>query len=160
LTLALVALLATARYWHLFREESDQNITIDWMPSPGALAAVVVGALAACTVQVAVATLIARRPLPSSDDADADAANHAIRSAAIMSLTGCSLMTASLTASIVMMRVSAVAGGQHDVFSNLHGPAHVVALLGVLVGWGLSMRSIPRFLPALGGENRRTATST
>ena len=154
-----LAALATLRFWQLGRSGTDAAPTHGWTPSP-ALAALLVGlVLIAVAIQLAVATWTARRPVALSAP-DVDAAQHAVRSAAIVSLAGCALMSASLATSWTMIRVSWLASGRHDAWSNLHGAVHAIAIAGVVVGLTLSLRSIPRFLPIARPAPGRPAPSS
>lgn len=89
---------------------------------------------------------LARRPQRIESNEIA-AVEHAIRSSAIVSLTGCGLMLTGVGTMFLMMRVSWLTGGTDVALRSLHGWVHTMGFFATFTGLMLSWRAIPRFAP-------------
>jgi hypothetical protein len=114
-----------------------------WAPRPMVMGGIVLGGIAFTALTVLVGTAVARRPEPTGE-ASIAAVHHAVRSAALVSLSGTALMAASGTAYFASLRVYQYADG---VASQIGSITTWTSGLGMLVGLMLSIRSIPRFAP-------------
>lgn len=120
-----------------------EDRTWPWAPRPMVMGGIVLGGIAFTALTVLVGTAVARRPEPTGE-ASIAAVHHAVRSAALVSLSGTALMAASGTAYFAGFRVYRYADG---VAYQLGSITTWTSLLGMLVGLMLSIRSIPRFAP-------------
>lgn len=114
-----------------------------WAPRPIVLAGIVLGGLALTGATALVGTAVARRPQPTGDQS-LDAAHHAVRSAALVSLSGNAMMAAAGTAYVAGVRVSNYGDG---VVATLGSVATFGSMIGGFVGFMLAIRSIPRYAP-------------
>lgn len=110
----------------------------------------VVGAMTAALGLVAIMGLVARavtrRPQRPASPA-VDAVQHAIRSAAIVSFGGSALAVSSLAAAFALSRLALVADDLPHTVTTPLNLAYLVAMLMAFIGFGLSLRSIPRCFP-------------
>jgi len=120
-----------------------EDRTWPWAPQPMVMGGIVLGGIAFTALTVLVGTAVARRPEPTGE-ASIAAVHHAVRSAALVSLSGTALMAASGTAYFSGIRANQYADG---VASQIGGITTWASVLGMFVGLMLSIRSIPRFAP-------------
>ena len=97
-------------------------------------------------ITVVLGQFLARRP-QRVESGEIAAVEHAIRSSAIVSLSGCGLMLTGAGTMFLAMRVSWLASGTDVAFRSLHGWVHVFGFLATFTGLMLSWRAIPRFAP-------------
>ena len=95
---------------------------------------------------VVLGQFLARRPQRVESNEIA-AVEHAIRSSAIVSLTGCGLMLTGVGTAVFMLRISWLSSGTDIALRSLHGWFHAIGLVAMLTGLVLSWKAIPRFAP-------------
>jgi hypothetical protein len=89
---------------------------------------------------------LARRPL-RIESSEIAAVEHAIRSSAIVSLTGCGLLLTGVGTAFFMVQVSWLSSDTDIALRSLHGWIHAIGLVATFTGLMLSWKSIPRFAP-------------
>ncbi|MEY4231360.1 MAG: hypothetical protein RLZZ362_2209 [Actinomycetota bacterium] len=142
--LAFLALAGTcAAIYAAIWPVDDRTRTWPWAPRPMVMGGIVLGGLVLTALTVLVGTAVARRPEPTGE-ASIAAVHHAVRSAALVSLSGTALMAASGTAYFSSLRVYQYADGAASTIGSI---TTWTSGLGMLVGLMLSIRSIPRFAP-------------
>ena len=123
-----------------------ERYSSSWTPAPLSMVAVGGGSLAFTVLVLWLGSRTARRPQPAGQP-DIDAVHHAIRSASLVSLSGLALMCSAMVAYFVAVRVSWYGDDLPWPLRRIGGYGAVVSGLGALVGFGLSFRAIPRFIP-------------
>lgn len=143
---AVSTLLSLARFLELDAFPSDRDDP-SWVELDRTTAIVITSLLVlGAGTTVVLGQFLARRPQRIESNEIA-AVEHAIRSSAIVSLTGCGLLLTGAGTMFLMMRVSWLTGGTDVVFRSLHGWVHVFGFAATFVGLMLSWKSIPRFAP-------------
>jgi hypothetical protein len=103
------------------------------------IAAALVAALA-----VVVARRLARRPQPP-ESVDLESVHHAIRSAAIVSLLGASLMLLGVAANASAWPLALLDSDRSEAVRWMHNTLTIAANVAVFAGFMLSVRAIPRW---------------
>jgi hypothetical protein len=143
---AVSMLLTLARFLQLDALPRDRDDP-PWIELDRTVAIVITSLLVlGAGTTVVLGQFLARRP-QRVESSDIAAVEHAIRSSAIVSLTGCGLMLTGVGTVVLMMRISWLSGGTDIALRSLHGWFHAIGLVAMLTGLVLSWKSIPRFAP-------------
>lgn len=136
----VLAIACTATYAFLWPVD---DASWPWAPRPQVLSAIVLGGVLLTGLTTLLGTAVARRPEPTGE-VDMVAARHAVRSAALISLSGNAMMAAAGTAFFVGTRVATYGDGGIATLGSL---TTFASLAGIFVGLMLSLRAIPRYAP-------------
>ena len=142
----VTTILSLARFLQLDALRGDRD-DLSWVELDRTTAIVVASILlVGAGTTVALGQFLARRPL-RVEAADLAAVDHAIRSSAVVSLTGCGLLLTGAGTMFLATRVSWLSSGTDVAWRWLHGWLHVVGFFATFTGLMLSWRAIPRFAP-------------
>lgn len=143
---AAATIVALARFLQLDAIHVDR-VDPPWVELDRTTAIVITAVLLlGAGITVVLGQFLARRP-QRVESSEIAAVEHAIRSSAIVSLTGCGLMLTGVGTMFLATGVSWLASGTEVALRSLHGWVHVIGFFATFTGLMLSWRAIPRFAP-------------